>query len=326
MAILVTGAAGFIGSYVCHALLDRGEEVVGVDNINDYYQVALKHARLENLTGRSGFAFVKQDIADLDGLKQSVSGQRLTKVVHLAAQAGVRYSLENPMAYAQSNLVGHLAILELCRHRDELEHLVYASSSSVYGLNDKMPFSETDRVDEPVSLYAATKRAGELMSHTYAHLYGFPQTGLRFFTVYGPWGRPDMAYWSFTDKIMRGETLDIYNNGDMKRDFSYIDDIVAGILGSLDTLPEPDEKGRRNRLFNIGNKTPENLMHFIEVIEDAVGKKAKMRMLPMQPGDVYETYADTAAIEAACGFESKTSIEEGIPRFVEWFRGYNGVK
>lgn len=326
MTILVTGVAGFIGSYVSHALLDRGEEVLGIDNINDYYSVDLKHARLARLEDRPGFAFKKVDIADLDALKQSVIGHKISKVVHLAAQAGVRYSIENPMAYAQSNLVGHLAILELCRHTDELEHLVYASSSSVYGLNNKMPFSEGDRVDNPVSLYAATKKSGELMSHTYAHLYGIPQTGLRFFTVYGPWGRPDMAYWSFTDKIMRGETIDIYNQGDMKRDFSYIDDIVAGVLGSLDTLPDEDASGLRNRIFNIGNKRPEDLMHFIEVIEDAVGKKAKTRFLPMQPGDVYETCADTSAIEAACGFQSKTSIEDGIPKFVEWYRGYNAVK
>lgn len=326
MAILVTGAAGFIGSYVSHALLDRGEEVIGVDNINDYYPVALKHARLERLNDRKGFSFAKVSISDLDVLKQSVTGHKITKVVHLAAQAGVRYSLENPMAYADSNLVGHLAILELCRHTDELEHLVYASSSSVYGLSEKMPFSEEDRVDKPVSLYAATKKSGELMSHTYAHLYGLPQTGLRFFTVYGPWGRPDMAYWSFTDKIMRGETIDVFNHGDMKRDFSYIDDIVAGILGSLDNVPEKDEDGLQNRIFNIGNKSPEDLMHFIDVIAKAVGKEAKTRMLPMQPGDVYETYADTSSIEAACGFESKTSIEEGIPRFVDWYRGYNGLK
>lgn len=326
MTILVTGAAGFIGSYVAHALLDRGDEVLGIDNINDYYAVDLKLARLERLGDRAGFSFKKVDIADLEALKQSVIGHKITKVVHLAAQAGVRYSLENPMAYAQSNLVGHLAVLELCRHTEDIEHLVYASSSSVYGLNEKMPFSEEDRVDKPVSLYAATKKSGELMSHTYAHLYGLAQTGLRFFTVYGPWGRPDMAYWSFTDKIMRGETIDIYNHGDMKRDFSYIDDIVAGILASLDTLPEPDKKGLRNRIFNIGNKRPEDLMHFIEVIETAVGKKAKTRLLPMQPGDVYATYADTSAIEAACGFESKTSIEEGIPQFVDWYRGYNGLK
>ena len=326
MTILVTGAAGFIGSYVAHALLDRGEEVLGIDNINDYYAVDLKQARLERLGDRAGFSFKKVDIADLEALKQSVIGHKITKVVHLAAQAGVRYSIENPMAYAQSNLVGHLAILELCRHTDNLEHLVYASSSSVYGLNEKMPFSEEDRVDKPVSLYAATKKSGELMSHTYAYLYGLAQTGLRFFTVYGPWGRPDMAYWSFTDKIMRGETIDVFNNGDMKRDFSYIDDIVGGILGSLDTLPEADESGLRNRIFNIGNKRPEDLMHFIDVIAKAVGKEAKTRMLPMQPGDVYETCADTSAIEAACGFESKTSIEEGIPQFVDWYRGYNGLK
>lgn len=326
MTILVTGAAGFIGSYVAHALLDRGEEVLGIDNLNAYYPVPLKQARLGRLEDREGFAFRKVDIADLDALKQSVIGHEITKVVHLAAQAGVRYSIENPMSYAHSNLVGHLAILELCRHTEGLEHLVYASSSSVYGLNEKMPFSETDRVDKPVSLYAATKKSGELMSHTYAHLYGIAQTGLRFFTVYGAWGRPDMAYWSFTDKIMRGETIDVFNNGDMRRDYSYIDDIVAGILGSLDTLPEADESGLRNRIFNIGNKRPEDLMHFIDVIAKAVGKPAKTRFLPMQPGDVYETYADTSAIEAACGFESQTSIEEGIPRFVDWYRGYNDLK
>jgi UDP-glucuronate 4-epimerase len=326
LTVLVTGVAGFIGSYVAHALLDRDEEVLGIDNINDYYAVALKHARLERLSDRKGFTFKMVDISDPDALKQSVIGHTITKVVHLAAQAGVRYSIENPFAYAQSNLVGHLAILELCRHTDNLEHLVYASSSSVYGLNEKTPFSEKDTVDSPVSLYAATKKSGELMSHTYAHLYGLPQTGLRFFTVYGPWGRPDMAYWSFTEKIVKGETIDIFNHGDMRRDFSYIDDIVAGILASLDTVPEPDANGKRNRIFNIGNKKPEDLMHFIEVIEEAVGKKAKTRMLPMQPGDVYETYADTSAIEAACGFESKTSIEEGIPRFVDWYRGYNGLK
>jgi UDP-glucuronate 4-epimerase len=326
LTVLVTGVAGFIGSYVAHALLDRDEEVLGIDNINDYYAVALKHARLERLSDRKGFTFKKVDISDPDALKQSVIGHTITKVIHLAAQAGVRYSIENPFAYAQSNLVGHLAILELCRHTDNLEHLVYASSSSVYGLNEKTPFAEKDTVDSPVSLYAATKKSGELMSHTYAHLYGLPQTGLRFFTVYGPWGRPDMAYWSFTEKIVKGETIDIFNHGDMRRDFSYIDDIVAGILASLDTVPEPDANGKRNRIFNIGNKKPEDLMHFIEVIEEAVGKKAKTRMLPMQPGDVYETYADTSAIEAACGFESKTSIEEGIPRFVDWYRGYNGLK
>jgi len=323
---LVTGVAGFIGSYVAAALLECGERVIGIDNLNDYYPVELKQARLNRLLDREGFTFQKVDIADPDALKQCVSGQKISKVVHLAAQAGVRYSLENPMAYAQSNLVGHLAILELCRHTDTLEHLVYASSSSVYGLNNKTPFTEADRVDKPVSLYAATKRADELISYAYSALYNFPQTGLRFFTVYGPWGRPDMAYWKFTEAIMQGQPIDVYNHGDMRRDYSYIDDIVSGVLASLDHPPAADEEGRRHRVFNIGNNKPEDLMLFISVIEDAVGKKAEMRMLPMQPGDVYETFADTTAIEQECGFSSHTPIEEGIPRFVDWYRGYNAVK
>ncbi len=326
MAVLVTGAAGFIGSYVAHALLDRGDEVVGVDNLNDYYDVALKDARLGRLADRSGFSFHKLDISDEAELKSISSQYQLSNVVHLAAQAGVRYSIDNPMAYAKSNLVGHLSILELCRHSETIDHLVYASSSSVYGIGNETPYSELDRVDKPVSLYAATKRADELMSYAYAGLYDFPQTGLRFFTVYGPWGRPDMAYWKFTDAIMNGRPIDVYNNGDMYRDYSYIDDIVSGVLSALDNAPSKDEHGRRHRVFNIGNKRPENLMHFIEVIEDAVGKKAEKRFLEMQPGDVYETCADTSAIEEACGFSSKTSIDEGIPKFVEWFRGFNGEK
>lgn len=326
MAILVTGAAGFIGSYVSRALLDQGERVIGLDNLNDYYAVDLKQARLDTLSGYGNFRFEQGDIAELGNIQNAVAGEPIKSVVHLAAQAGVRYSIENPMAYAQSNLIGHLNILELCRHLDGLEHLVYASSSSVYGLNSKTPFSETDNVDHPASLYAATKKADELMSYAYAGLYDFPQTGLRFFTVYGPWGRPDMAYWKFTDSIINDRPIDVYNDGDMLRDYSYIDDIVAGVLGSLGALPGPDEHGRRHQILNIGNNRPENLMHFIEVIEEAVGKKAKKNLLPMQPGDVYQTYADTSAIHAACGFESKTPIEVGIPKFVEWFRGYNGLK
>lgn len=326
MAILVTGAAGFIGSYVAEALLDRGEEVVGIDNLNDYYDVSLKEARLARLKDQPGFTFHKVDISETENLTEVLRPYRFQSVVHLAAQAGVRYSIENPMAYAKSNLVGHLNILELCRHEDNFEHLVYASSSSVYGLNNDVPFSEDDRVDRPVSLYAATKRADELMSYAYAGLYDFPQTGLRFFTVYGPWGRPDMAYWKFTKAIIDGTPIDIYNNGDMKRDFSYIDDIVAGVLASLGAPPEPDLMGRRHRVFNIGNKRPEDLMHFISVIEKAVGREAEKRFLPMQAGDVYETCADTSAIEAACGFSSKTSIDVGIPNFVEWYKGFNGLK
>lgn len=326
MAILVTGAAGFIGSYVSRALLDLGERVIGLDNLNDYYAVALKQARLDTLSGYGNFRFEHGDISELSDIQQAITDEPVTSVIHLAAQAGVRYSIENPMAYAQSNLIGHLNILELCRHLDGLEHLVYASSSSVYGLNSKTPFSETDNTDHPVSLYAATKKADELMSYAYAGLYDLPQTGLRFFTVYGPWGRPDMAYWKFTDAILNDRTIDVYNEGDTLRDYSYIDDIVAGILGSLGAVPGPDEHGRRHQIFNIGNNRPENLAHFIEVIEEAVGKKAKKNFLPMQPGDVYATYADTTAIQAACGFESKTPIEVGIPKFVEWFRGYNGLK
>lgn len=323
MAILVTGAAGFIGSYVSQALLGRGEEVIGIDILNDYYPVSLKQARLDRLEANKGFAFHKVDISNLDALKQSVSGQQITQVVHLAAQAGVRYSLENPMAYAQSNLVGHLAILELCRHIDGFEHLVYASSSSVYGNENQAPFAEEAQVDKPVSLYAATKRSDELLSHAYASLYGFPQTGLRFFTVYGPWGRPDMAYWTFTDAIMQGRPIQVFNNGDMRRDFSYIDDVVKGVLASLDRPPPAGPNGLANRVFNIGNSKPEELMHFISVIEDAVGRKADLEMMPMQAGDVYETSADTRSIEEVCGFSSDTPIEIGIPRFVEWFRGYN---
>jgi UDP-glucuronate 4-epimerase len=326
MTILVTGAAGFIGSYVSLALLDRGEQVIGIDNLNDYYAIELKQARLARLQNRQGFTFFQGDIADPDALKQCVSGQRITEVVHLAAQAGVRYSLENPMAYAQSNLVGQLAILELCRHTDSLNHLVYASSSSVYGVTSEAPFAETETVNKPVSLYAATKRGGELLSYAYSSLYDLPQTGLRFFTVYGPWGRPDMAYWKFTEAILQGKPLDVYNRGDMRRDFSYIDDIVDGILASLGHIPEQDGDGNRHRILNIGNNKPEDLMHFISVIEDAVGKKAELNMLPMQSGDVYETYADTTAIEEACGFSSHTPIEEGIPKFVDWYRGYNLVK
>ncbi len=322
----MTGAAGFIGSYVAEALLDRGEEVVGIDNLNDYYDVSLKEARLARLKDQPGFTFHKVDISETENLTEVLRPYRFQSVVHLAAQAGVRYSIENPMAYAKSNLVGHLNILELCRHEDNFEHLVYASSSSVYGLNNDVPFSEDDRVDRPVSLYAATKRADELMSYAYAGLYDFPQTGLRFFTVYGPWGRPDMAYWKFTKAIIDGTPIDIYNNGDMKRDFSYIDDIVAGVLASLGGPPDMNLMGRRHRVFNIGNKRPEDLMHFISVIEKAVGREAEKRFLPMQAGDVYETCADTSAIEAACGFSSKTSIDVGIPNFVEWYKGFNGLK
>lgn len=296
---------------------------MGIDSLNSYYDPALKRARLEQLAAHPGFRFVAGDINDPDALGAAADEAGLTTVVHLAAQAGVRYSIDNPVAYAEANLLGHLAILELCRQRAEIAHLVYASSSSVYGKSTPAPFRETARADEPASLYAATKRADELMSYTYSDLYGLRQTGLRFFTVYGPWGRPDMAYWRFTEAILAGRPIQVFNHGDLKRDFSYIDDVVAGVLGVVDHPPE-DGKAR-HRLYNIGANRPEHLGEFIATIERAVGREAEKQMLPMQPGDVFETYADTSALEALCGFRSATPISEGIPRFVAWFRAYHGL-
>ena len=328
MTVLVTGAAGFIGYHVAEALIARGDEVIGVDNLSDYYDVELKRARLKRLESHSAFTFHQFDIAD-EG-KMVTLARRLggvTGVVHLAAQAGVRYSLVNPRAYLHSNVTGHLNILETCRHMEGLAHLVYASSSSVYGGNTKLPFCEDDPVDHPVSLYAATKKSGELMSHTYSHLYGIRATGLRFFTVYGPWGRPDMAYYSFTEAMFRGETIHVFNHGEMKRDFTYIDDVVSGVLTVLDHPPEvsPDAGGGApHRVYNIGNNRAENLLHFIAVIEKAVGKTADLKMVAMQPGDVKETYADITAINRDFGFSPTTTIDEGIPRFVEWYREYHG--
>ncbi|MCE9649120.1 MAG: NAD-dependent epimerase/dehydratase family protein [Parvibaculum sp.] len=320
MAILVTGAAGFVGSRVSRRLLDRGEEVIGIDNINTYYDPALKEARLAPLLGEKGFTFVRGDIADTEAVLSAVRGRRVDRVVHLAAQAGVRYSLEAPRAYIRSNISGHLEILELCRAFEGFKHLVYASSSSVYGGNEKVPFSEADRVDTPVSLYAATKKADELMSHVYSHLFEIPQTGLRYFTVYGPFGRPDMAYWSFTKNIIEGKPIKVFNNGEMWRDFTYIDDIVTGTIAALDKPPASD--GPLHRIYNIGNNRPEKLSRFIDILEELIGVAAVREMAPMQPGDVVRTYADTAAIERDFGFKPSTSLETGLRAFVGWYREY----
>ena len=320
MTILVTGAAGFIGSHVCRLLLDRGEEIVGIDDLNAYYDPKLKDARLERLAGSRGFTFLKGDIADTAALAEAVAGRNISKVVHLAAQAGVRYSLENPRAYIRSNIAGQLEILELCRHLKSFEHLVYASSSSVYGGNEKVPFHESDPVDTPVSLYAATKKADELMGHAYSHLFGIPQTGLRYFTVYGPWGRPDMAYWKFTKSILEGKPIEVFNNGEMWRDFTYIDDIVQGTVAVLDRPPSGE--GVPHRVYNIGNNKPENLSRFIDILEEIIGAKAVRILSPMQAGDVVRTYADISALERDFSFKPSTSLQTGLNRFVEWYRGY----
>ena len=326
MTVLVTGAAGFIGSHLCDKLLTRGDAGIGVDNLDPYYDVALKRARLARLEGRDGFRFHEADIADGTALAAAVKGAgAVRRVAHLAAQAGVRHSLENPMAYVHSNLVGHLVVQELCRHLDGFEHLVYASSSSVYGASNALPFSVDDRADRPLSLYAATKRADEMMSYSYSHLYRLPMTGLRFFTVYGPWGRPDMAAYLFTAAIIEGRPIKLFNRGDMKRDFTYIDDIVDGVIAALDSPPADDGDAAPHRLYNIGNNRSEPLKRFVEVLEKAIGKKAEFEMLPMQPGDVRETYADIDAIQRDLGFNPATSIDEGLPRFVAWYRDYHGV-
>ena len=332
MAVLVTGAAGFIGFHVAQALLARGERVVGIDDLNDYYAVSLKRARLAELTRRheSTFRFVQLDFSDAAALDDGLAGEACERIVHLGAQAGVRYSIENPRAYARANLLGHLNILELARQR-EARHLVYASSSSVYGGNVELPFRVEDRVDRPISLYAATKKADELMSESYAHLYRLPQTGLRFFTVYGPWGRPDMAMWIFTAKIFAGQPIPVFNHGDMRRDFTYVDDIVAGIVAALDDAPRDDGAEKAggsvapHRLYNIGNHRSEELGHMIELIEAACGRPAVRDFQPMQPGDVRETYADISAIQRDLGFAPTTSIDVGVPRFVEWYRAYHGL-
>ncbi|WP_242414439.1 NAD-dependent epimerase/dehydratase family protein [Sphingomonas panni] len=322
--ILVTGVAGFIGHATAHRLLERGETVIGVDSVNDYYDVALKEARLATFDGKTGFTFHRVDITDSGAMAGLVHDNGVDRVVHLAAQAGVRYSIENPFAYERSNLAGHLSIMEACRHAPEgFAHLVYASSSSVYGDKpiDTAGFSEDEPAAAPVSLYAATKRACELMSQSYAKLYGFPQTGLRFFTVYGPWGRPDMAYFSFTQKLIRGEAIEVFGEGRMARDFTYIDDIVDGIIGALD---HPPERGA-NRILNIGDSHPVGLMEMIETLEEAIGRKAKKIMRPMQPGDVTATFADVSRLNAVCGYRPKVMLKEGLGKFAAWYRDFYGA-
>ena len=325
MTVLVTGAAGFIGYHVSAALLARGERVIGADDLNAYYDVALKQARLDRLTGEAGFAFHRLDIAERGALASACGDDGVDRVVHLAAQAGVRYSLKDPFAYQRTNLAGQLEVLELCRHLPRCAHLVHASSSSVYGGNTKLPFAETDPVDTPVSLYGATKKSGELMAYAYSLLYGIPTTGLRFFTVYGPWGRPDMAAYVFTGAILAGEPIQVFNRGDMKRDFTYVDDIVKGVLAALDHPPAVGDDAAPYRVYNIGNNRPEPLLRFIEVLEAAIGKKAVVELAPMQPGDVKETFADITAIQRDLGFRPSTPIDEGVPRFVAWYRDYHGV-
>ncbi|WP_377895116.1 NAD-dependent epimerase [Alteromonas sp. R78001] len=333
MKFLVTGAAGFIGSFVAKSLCESEHTVVGIDNLNDYYDPKLKQSRLDRLNEFHNFTFVKLDLADRLGIAELFTSHQFDRVIHLAAQAGVRYSLENPLAYVDSNLVGMATILEGCRHND-VEHLVYASSSSVYGMNEKMPFSESDPVDHQVSLYAATKKSNELMAHTYSHLYGLPTTGLRFFTVYGPWGRPDMAPFLFTDAIMKEEVIKVFNHGKMMRDFTYIDDIVEGIVRIQDVIPQKDESNKNSepssgrapyRVLNIGNNEPIELKTFIQAIETAIGKVAKKQYLPMQDGDVPATYADIAKLQNAIGFKPKTEINFGIQKFVDWYRNYYSV-
>ena len=335
MKILVTGAAGFIGYYTSLYLLGRGDQVVGLDNMNDYYDVSLKQARLDQLLPHDNFDFVEMDLSDQEGMNQLFDEGRFDKVVHLGAQAGVRYSLENPHAYIDSNISGTMNILEGCRHHG-VKHLVFASSSSVYGANTTMPFSIHHNVDHPVSLYAASKKANELMAHTYAHLYNLPCTGLRFFTVYGPWGRPDMAMFLFTKAILEGKPIDVYNHGRMRRDFTYIDDIVEGVVRTLDHVaepnpgwsgdnPDPGTSAAPYRIYNIGNNNPVELMRLIEVIEEAIGKKAVKNMLPIQPGDVPATWADVDDLKNDVGFMPSTSIEEGVGRFVEWYKSYYNV-
>src|SRR5476651_2251860 len=325
MKFLVTGAAGFIGCFVALRLLDAGHQVIGLDNLNDYYDVNLKLARLKLLEDKPGFEFIKLDLADRSGMAELFAAYKFDRVIHLAAQAGVRYSLENPLAYADSNLIGFVNILEGCRH-NKVGHLLYASSSSVYGLNKKQPFSTEDSVDHPISLYAATKKANELMAHSYSRLYGLPATGLRFFTVYGPWGRPDMAIYLFTEAILAGRPIDVFNHGLMARDFTYIDDIASGTVAALDRPPTAGPDGVRHAVYNLGNHRSEKLMDLIHHLETLLGRKAEMRMLPMQPGDVVETFADIDASQRALGFNPATSIVDGLARFVAWYKEYHRVR
>ena len=320
MLYLVTGVAGFIGSQTALSLLGRGHQIVGVDNLNDYYSVALKRRRLEALQAQPGFRFVDLDIADHDALIALPERPLIDRVIHLAAQAGVRYSIENPFAYASSNLTGHLSVLEFCRHAERKPLLAYASSSSVYGEGLEAPFSEDAAVDQPVSLYAATKRADELMSLTYAKLYGLQQVAMRFFTVFGPWGRPDMAYWSFTDRIIRGQPIHVFNQGNMRRDFTYIGDVVQAVTAIAEQAPNLSGLDRPHRIYNIGNNKPVRLLDFIKYIEDAVGRAAELIMEPMQPGDVPDTCADISRMKADYGYSPQTSLADGIGIFVEWFK------
>jgi UDP-glucuronate 4-epimerase len=332
MKVLITGSAGFIGSALSLRLLERGDDVIGIDNLNDYYDVSLKQARLQRTLAYDGYTDVRIDLEDREGIAEVFRKHQPHRVVNLAAQAGVRYSLENPHAYVDTNLVGFTNILEGCRHNN-IEHLVYASSSSVYGANTSMPFSVHDNVDHPVSLYAASKKANELMAHTYSHLYQLPTTGLRFFTVYGPWGRPDMALFLFTKNILAGKPIDVFNYGNHRRDFTYIDDIVEGVVRVIDNVaaPNPDWSGDTPdsasskgpyRLYNIGNNQPVELMHYIEVLEDCLGKKAEKNMLPLQPGDVPATYADVSDLVNDVGYKPDMSVEQGVANFVEWYRDF----
>ncbi|WP_374748742.1 NAD-dependent epimerase [Klebsiella variicola] len=331
MKFLVTGAAGFIGFHIAQRLLNEGHDVVGIDNMNDYYDVSLKQARLDRLAAPA-FHFQQLDLADREGMAKLFAAEQFDRVIHLAAQAGVRYSLENPYAYADANLMGYLNILEGCRHT-KVKHLVYASSSSVYGLNRKMPFSAEDSVDHPVSLYAATKKANELMAHTYSHLYSIPTTGLRFFTVYGPWGRPDMALFKFTKAMLEGKSIDVYNYGKMKRDFTYIDDIVEAMVRMQDIIPQPNPQWRVEtgspadssapyRVYNIGNSSPVELMDYITALEEALGMVAEKNMLPIQPGDVLDTSADTRPLYDTVGFRPQTTVSQGVKNFVDWYKAY----
>ena len=324
---LITGGAGFIGFHLTKRLLTEGADVIGFDNLNDYYDVQLKEDRLQILQqmsavdGNGSYRFIKGDLADKETVMQLFAENKPQIVVNLAAQAGVRYSIDHPDSYIQSNIIGFYDILEACRHYP-VEHLLFASSSSVYGGNTKIPFSTQDKVDEPVSLYAATKKSDELMAHCYSKLYGIPATGLRFFTVYGPMGRPDMAYFSFSQKIMHGETIKIFNNGDMMRDFTYVEDIVTGIMNMLNNPPADNGKGAHYKIYNIGNNSPEKLMYFVEILEKELGKTAQKEFLPMQPGDVYQTYADVSELTKDFGFKPSTSLQEGLAEFVKWFRVY----
>jgi len=335
MKLLLTGAAGFIGYRTAERLLARGDEVVGLDNLNPYYDVRLKEARLERLRPHAAFRFTKLDLVDREGMARLFAQEKFERVVHLAAQAGVRYSIENPLAYIDSNVVGFANVLEGCRHNG-VEHLAYASTSSVYGANTKMPFSVHQNVDHPLSFYAATKKANELMAHTYAHLYRLPVTGLRFFTVYGPWGRPDMALFTFTRNILAGKPIDVFNYGHHRRDFTYIDDIVEGVVRVLDTIATPDREWSSDepdpgtssapyRLYNIGNNRPVELMKYIATLEECLGRKAELNLLPLQPGDVPDTYADVEDLVRDVGYRPQTPIEEGVRRFVEWYRTYYGA-